>query len=164
MHLPYHRYSIGKPAKILDSAAVPFTAHFVVWGAAATSEVPQARPGLTRMTTGIPAVRRTLAGRGPTPAPAPTETNICGQLVRERGVGEGFNDLELGVRLRYEIRREFAPYIGVAWTKKFGDTADFVRAEGDAVDRFNFVVGSGSGSDGRRRYIEVKNGTRTCHG
>ena len=69
------------------------------------------------------------------------EMNVAVQEVKELGIGSGVNDLELGLRLRYEIRREFAPYIGVAWTSKFGQTADFARAQGDAVRQFNFVVG-----------------------
>ncbi|MFO7962669.1 MAG: copper resistance protein B [Desulfobacterales bacterium] len=44
------------------------------------------------------------------------ETAIALQEVEENGVGQGINGIELGVRLRYEIRREFAPYIGVSWS------------------------------------------------
>ena len=69
------------------------------------------------------------------------ETSIAAQTVRELDIGQGVNDLEIGARLRYEIRREFAPYIGVAWTSKFGETADFARARGESVDKVQFVVG-----------------------
>lgn len=69
------------------------------------------------------------------------EVEVAGQEVRKFGVGEGFNDVELGLRLRYEIRREFAPYIGVSWTRLLGNTADFARREGDEVDNLAFVVG-----------------------
>lgn len=69
------------------------------------------------------------------------ETNLAIQKVKEMGIGQGVNDLELGVRLRYEIKREFAPYIGIAWTSKFGQAADFARAQGDDVRKLNFVVG-----------------------
>ena len=69
------------------------------------------------------------------------ETNIAIQEVKELGIGEGVNDLELGARLRYEIRREFAPYVGIAWTSKFGQAADLARAQGNAVQQFSFVVG-----------------------
>jgi copper resistance protein B len=69
------------------------------------------------------------------------EVDVAGQEVKKFGIGEGFNDVELGVRLRYEIRREFAPYIGVSWTRLLGETADFARREGDAVDNLAFVVG-----------------------
>jgi copper resistance protein B len=51
------------------------------------------------------------------------------------------NDIELGLRLRYEIWREFAPYIGVSWLRQVGDTADIARREGEVVDNLTFVVG-----------------------
>src|SRR5690606_7160807 len=40
------------------------------------------------------------------------------------GVAGGLTDAALGVRLRYEVRREFAPYIGVSYERKIGGTAD----------------------------------------
>ena len=46
------------------------------------------------------------------------------------GVGSGLNDTELGLRLRYEVRREIAPYVGVNWTQRYGAAADFARDEG----------------------------------
>ncbi|HED19372.1 MAG TPA: hypothetical protein ENI74_07725 [Gammaproteobacteria bacterium] len=52
-----------------------------------------------------------------------------------------FPDVELGLRLRYEIRREFAPYIGVSWLRKLGDSADFTRDEGAQVDDLSLVAG-----------------------
>lgn len=60
---------------------------------------------------------------------------------RERGVGRGLNHIELGLRLRYEIRREFAPYIGINWTRRLGETADFTRAQGRDVSEPAFVAG-----------------------
>jgi len=42
---------------------------------------------------------------------------------------------------RYEIRREFAPYVGVSWTSRFGETADFARARGDVVRTLGLLVG-----------------------
>jgi copper resistance protein B len=57
------------------------------------------------------------------------------------GTGSGLSDTELGLRLRYEIRREFAPYIGVNWVKKYGNTADFARDEGEDTDDVQFVAG-----------------------
>ena len=41
------------------------------------------------------------------------------------GLGKGLSNLTAGMRLRYEIKREFSPYIGVEWSKNFGNTADF---------------------------------------
>lgn len=57
------------------------------------------------------------------------------------GLGSGLSDAELGLRLRYEIQREFAPYLGVSWERKFGDTADYARAGGERAESTSFVVG-----------------------
>lgn len=59
----------------------------------------------------------------------------------ERGIGSGLSDLSLGLRLHYEIRREFAPYVGVNWSKKFGETADFAEEEGEDTSDTQIVVG-----------------------
>jgi copper resistance protein B len=59
----------------------------------------------------------------------------------ERGVGRGINDVVLGLRLRYEIRREFAPYVGVTWSRKVGDTADIARGRGEDVRATALVLG-----------------------
>jgi copper resistance protein B len=48
-----------------------------------------------------------------------------------RHLMSGFRDLRLALRLRYEIRRELAPYLGVAWIRRLGKTADLVRASGE---------------------------------
>ncbi|MEA3276975.1 MAG: copper resistance protein B [Pseudomonadota bacterium] len=69
------------------------------------------------------------------------EANFYGNEDPARGIGSGISDLELGLRLRYEIRREFAPYIGINWEKKFGGTADFAREEGESTSDLQFVVG-----------------------
>jgi copper resistance protein B len=69
------------------------------------------------------------------------ETSAALQEVEEYGVGQGINEVELGLRLRYEIRREFAPYIGVSWNRKIGETENLAEAEGEDIDAFSFVVG-----------------------
>jgi copper resistance protein B len=69
------------------------------------------------------------------------ELNFAAQDVRANGVGSGLSDIELGLRLRYEIKREFAPYIGVEWAKKIGNTARFARIAGEDADMVNFVAG-----------------------
>jgi copper resistance protein B len=56
-------------------------------------------------------------------------------------IGEGLSDLEIGLRLRYEIRREVAPYLGVSWSKRFGESADLARAAGEDVDEIAYVAG-----------------------
>lgn len=58
-------------------------------------------------------------------------TAFAGSAEDERGVGRGFNSVEIGLRLRYEIRRQFAPYIGVTWSRKLGDTAELARSAGE---------------------------------
>jgi copper resistance protein B len=58
------------------------------------------------------------------------EANFYGKDDAERGIGSGLSELAAGLRLRYEIRREFAPYIGVEWVGKYGGTADFARDAG----------------------------------
>lgn len=63
------------------------------------------------------------------------------QDVPELGIGSGLSDMELGARLRYEIVREFAPYVGISWTRRFGETADLARALGAPVSDANFVAG-----------------------
>tara|TARA_R110001583_G_scaffold93904_1_gene237175 strand:- start:540 stop:1244 length:705 start_codon:yes stop_codon:yes gene_type:complete len=69
------------------------------------------------------------------------ELNLLGKSDPERGLGSGLTDAELGLRLRYEIRREFAPYIGINWSKLYSDTADYARAEGEKTEGGQIVVG-----------------------
>lgn len=69
------------------------------------------------------------------------ELNIAGQEVEELSIGSGPTDFEVGLRLRYEITREFAPYIGVNYERELFDTADFTREEGGDVDAVSFVAG-----------------------
>lgn len=57
------------------------------------------------------------------------------------GIGAGLSEVELGLRLRYELRREFAPYIGVNWMRKFGQTARYAENEGANTSETQFVVG-----------------------
>jgi copper resistance protein B len=59
----------------------------------------------------------------------------------ETATGSGLSDVTAGLRLRYEILREFAPYIGANWNKKYGTTAKFARTEGEAVTETEWVVG-----------------------
>lgn len=69
------------------------------------------------------------------------ETNIAFTDDEPTGVGKGFSDVEIGLRLRYEIAREVAPYIGMNWERKFGNTARFAKAEEEDTDVLSFVAG-----------------------
>lgn len=57
------------------------------------------------------------------------EVNYYSLSDAARGQGAGLNNLLAGIRLRYEIRREIAPYVGVEWSGKFGESADLAGAE-----------------------------------
>ena len=57
------------------------------------------------------------------------------------GIGEGVNSVGLGLRLRYEFTREFAPYVGVHWLRRFGETADLSRRGGGDVQDIAVVFG-----------------------
>lgn len=70
-----------------------------------------------------------------------TEFNLSANEVSKFGVGKGLNDLQLGLRLRYEFTREIAPYVGVAWQKQYGDTARFTSADGGVVEDTKLIVG-----------------------
>jgi copper resistance protein B len=69
------------------------------------------------------------------------ELELYGKDDPENRIGSGLSDIEVGMRLRYEIRREFAPYIGVHWERKFGKTADIARAVGEDESDLVFIAG-----------------------
>lgn len=69
------------------------------------------------------------------------EVNIAAQDVPELGIGSGISTIELGLRLRYEFAREFAPYVGVHWERSFGDTARYARAAGEGASATSLVMG-----------------------
>lgn len=69
------------------------------------------------------------------------EANLYGKNDPQRRLGSGLSDADFGLRLRYEIRRQFAPYLGVAWTRRFGGTAAFARDEGRPVFDRRLVAG-----------------------
>ena len=69
------------------------------------------------------------------------EINLTGQDIPELALGSGVSNIELGLRLRYEIKREFAPYVGVSLDRKFGGTADYARALGKDDQATGFVIG-----------------------
>lgn len=69
------------------------------------------------------------------------EANLSAQDIAETGIGAGVSNIELGLRLRYEIRREFAPYFGISYDSKIGKTADFARIGGNDVHNSSIVFG-----------------------
>ncbi len=69
------------------------------------------------------------------------EIDFSAQSIPETLVGSGLTDIEVGLRLRYEIRREFAPYVGVEWTNKIGETARLARATGERPSVLHAVAG-----------------------
>ena len=69
------------------------------------------------------------------------EVEVYGKSDPERGIGKGLSTLETGLRLRYEFRREFAPYVGVDWSKRFFGTADLARQAGEEVSGARLAFG-----------------------
>jgi copper resistance protein B len=69
------------------------------------------------------------------------EINLYGQNDAETGTGSGASNASTGLRLRYEIRREFAPYIGVTWNQQFGKTAEFAQAKNETTHDTQWVIG-----------------------
>ncbi|HEX7082279.1 MAG TPA: copper resistance protein B [Gammaproteobacteria bacterium] len=69
------------------------------------------------------------------------ELNWYGDDDSSRGIGSGLASAEAGLRLRYEFRREIAPYVGLMREKKLGDTADLARAAGEDPSETRFVAG-----------------------
>ncbi len=69
------------------------------------------------------------------------EVSVSAQDIPEFTIGAGVSNVLAGARLRYEITRRFAPYIGVDWSSGVGDTRDLIRADGEDPDTARFVVG-----------------------
>ena len=69
------------------------------------------------------------------------EFNVSASDVPELGLASGLNNTEIGIRLRYEIVREFAPYIGARWGRLYGDTKDISEREGEPTSVTSLVIG-----------------------
>lgn len=67
--------------------------------------------------------------------------NFYSQNDPQHATGSGLSNLEFGLRLRYEVRRQFAPYVGVSWTRRFGNTARFARTGGSERSSVAAVAG-----------------------
>ncbi len=69
------------------------------------------------------------------------ELNAYGRDDPQRGIGRGLSDASFGLRLRYEIRRRFAPYLGVTWSRRFSRSADLARSRGESSSGHAWVAG-----------------------
>jgi copper resistance protein B len=69
------------------------------------------------------------------------EMNLYGRADPARTIGAGLADLEVGLRLRYEVRREFGPYAGVVWMRHYGATARYWSAAGSDPNEVTLAVG-----------------------
>lgn len=69
------------------------------------------------------------------------EANLYGRDDTRRSIGSGLSYVSLGLRLRYEFHRQFAPYVGINLVRKFGRTADFARAAGEHAFDPQLVAG-----------------------
>jgi copper resistance protein B len=69
------------------------------------------------------------------------ELNWYGQDDRARRIGSGLTSVEAGLRLRYEFRREVAPYVGLVREQLVGGTADLARADGRDPEDTSLVAG-----------------------
>lgn len=70
------------------------------------------------------------------------EANIYGKDDEARETGKGLSSTELALRLRYEVKREFAPYVGVSWSHLYGNTADMAAREGEKDNEVRFLLGA----------------------
>jgi len=69
------------------------------------------------------------------------ELNAYGQSDPSRDIGAGLSDVEAGLRLRYEFTRRFAPYLGLDWQRRLGNTASIARAQGQDAGQWRWVAG-----------------------
>lgn len=70
------------------------------------------------------------------------DLNVAFSDDRKMEIGSGFSSAEVGLRLSYDIYdRLLSPYVGVVWERKFGNTADFAREEGEDVEAWFVAVG-----------------------
>jgi len=69
------------------------------------------------------------------------EINAYGKRDPARQLGAGVSNVEFGLRLRYEVTRQFAPYVGVDWNRRVGGSADLARAAGEPAFDHAIVAG-----------------------
>ena len=69
------------------------------------------------------------------------EITLYGKNDKQNELGSGLSSSAIGFRVRYEFTRQFAPYIGVEWSNKFGNTADYATSSGQSSNNTAFVAG-----------------------
>ena len=69
------------------------------------------------------------------------EITLYGKNDKQNELGSGLSSSAIGFRVRYEFTRQFAPYIGVEWSNKFGNTADYATSRGQSSNNTAFVAG-----------------------
>jgi copper resistance protein B len=69
------------------------------------------------------------------------EANFYSKTDPQRALGSGLSNLDLSLRLKYEVRREFAPYLGITWSNKYGAAAGYARAVGAPANQVSYVAG-----------------------
>lgn len=69
------------------------------------------------------------------------ELGFSAQEVPERGLGAGLTDAHLDLRLRYEVRRRLAPYVGLRYRLLVGETADLAEERGRDTDQLLVFAG-----------------------
>lgn len=70
-----------------------------------------------------------------------TEWHFHGKNDHDRGIAKGLSNASVGLRLRYELTPQIAPYVGVEWQRSFGRTADLVRDAGGRALQTHWVAG-----------------------
>jgi copper resistance protein B len=69
------------------------------------------------------------------------EITLYGHDDAVNQLGKGLSSLSLDLRLRYDISRQFSPYIGLQWSSSYGNTADFARLNGESAEETNLLAG-----------------------
>jgi copper resistance protein B len=69
------------------------------------------------------------------------EAGVSLQDIPLYDLGSGLTDVGLSLRLRYEITKQFSPYIGLTWSQKLGDTADIARLSGEGASNISILFG-----------------------
>jgi uncharacterized protein involved in copper resistance len=69
------------------------------------------------------------------------EMTAYGKDDTVNAIGKGLASLSAGLRLRYELSRQFAPYVGIEWSGKYGKTADLARLNNEATEDTAVVAG-----------------------